>query len=108
MVILKDGTVFKTHNPDEHTEVYRDKLKENNMKQPLIAVYDKKTSLYENPFVVRHNGEAIREWDHVRKDPNTKFGKNPEDFDLFQIGTYDSELGRIENNNPPTHLGTLS
>lgn len=61
----------------------------------LIAVHDKKTGLYDNPFTVRHVGEAVREWDIVRKDPQTKFGKNPEDFDLFQIGEYDDELGQL-------------
>lgn len=76
------------------------------IKQPIIAVYDKKTGLFENPFVVRHNGEAIREWDHVRQDKNTKFGKNPEDFDLFQIGVYEPETGNLETLKPATHLAS--
>lgn len=37
------------------------------MKTKLIAVYDKKTALFDNPFTVRHVGDAIREWDIVRK-----------------------------------------
>ena len=69
------------------------------MKQPMCAVYDKKTGLYEKPFIVIHIGEAIREWDHVRKDQQTKYGKNPEDFDLYQIGEFDLTKGAIENKN---------
>lgn len=76
------------------------------MKLPVIAVFDKKLGVYERPFVVRMSGEAIREWDIVRKDTNTKIGKNPEDFDLFQIGTYDDELGTLENAQPKVHLAT--
>lgn len=74
--------------------------------QKLVAVYDKKTGLYDNPFTVRHPGEAIREWDIVRKNPETKFGKNPEDFDLFQIGEYDDTLGELIPNKPHIHLSS--
>lgn len=74
------------------------------MQQPIISVYDKKTAIFERPFTVRHIGEAIREWDVVRKDPQTKFGKNPEDFSLHQIGYYDDSKGQFENITPHTHL----
>lgn len=72
----------------------------------VISVYDKKTGLFDKPFVVRHNGEAIREWDIVTKDTQTKFGKNPEDFDLYQIGTYNDETGEMVSLKPHTHLAS--
>lgn len=74
------------------------------MKQPLIAVYDRKTNTYDNPFTVRHVAEAIRDWDMVSKDKNTKIGKNPEDFSLVQIGEYDLNTGLTENKLPHIHL----
>lgn len=67
------------------------------MQQPICAVFDKKTGLYDNPFTVRHVGEAVREFDTVRKMPETKFGKNPEDFDLMHIATWNPSQGRFEN-----------
>lgn len=76
------------------------------MKQNAIAVFDKKTALFDNPFFVRHNGDAIRQWDIVRKDETTKFGKNPEDFDLKQIGTYDDETGLFEILSPHIQLAS--
>lgn len=76
------------------------------MKQSVCAVYDKKTGLFDNPFTVRHPGEAIREWDIVRKNPETKFGKNPEDFDLFLIANYDYSSGAMEPLQPHTHLAS--
>lgn len=72
------------------------------MEFPMCAVFDKKTGLYDNPFTVRHVGEAIREWDVVRKNPETKFGKNPEDFDLMEIGVYDASKGLITSTTPKT------
>ena len=76
------------------------------MQSSLIAVYDKKTGLFDKPFAVRHNGEAIREWDIVTKDGQTKFGKNPEDFDLYQIANYNDETGAITMCQPHVHLAS--
>lgn len=76
------------------------------MKLQAVAVFDKKTALYGQPFYVRHLGDAIREWDVVRKDTNNKYGKNPEDFDLKQIGFYDDSNGTFENLSPHTQLAS--
>lgn len=76
------------------------------MQLKMVAVFDKKTALYDPPFSVRHTGDAIRQWDIVRADKETKFGKNPEDFDLFEIGTYDDESGKLSNHTPPLHLSS--
>lgn len=76
------------------------------MKQPVCAVFDKKTGLYSNPFTLRHIGDAIREFDIIRKDTNTKIGKNPEDFELFQLANFDEELGQFEELKPALHLSS--
>lgn len=76
------------------------------LKRPLVAVFDKKTALFDPPFHCRHIGEAIREFDIVRKDPNTKFGKNPEDFDLFQVGEFDEQTGNPIPVTPHVHLSS--
>lgn len=70
------------------------------MKQPMISVYDRKTNLYDRPFTIRHLGEAIREWDVIRKDTNTRIGKNPEDFCLRKIGEFDDDTGEITSIKP--------
>lgn len=72
----------------------------------LCAVYDKKTGLFGDPMAARHNGDIIRQWDIIRKDPETRYGKNPEDFDLFQIAEYDDETGQIVTLQPHTHLAS--
>ena len=63
----------------------------------VVALFDKKTGLYEKPGFARHLGDALRDWDHLRKDENTKMGKNPEDFDLWKLGVYDDETGEFTN-----------
>lgn len=74
------------------------------MKQPLVSIFDKKTGLYEQVFAVRHVGEAIREFEILKKNLETKYGKNPEDFDLYQLGIYDYTTGDVENLKPSLHL----
>lgn len=69
------------------------------MKKPIIAVRDIKIGLFDQPFVVRHVGEAIREWDIVSKNEQTKYGKNPTDFQLFKIADFDESTGEFTNLN---------
>ena len=76
------------------------------MELSVCAIYDKKTGLFDQPMTVRHNGDMIRQWDIVRKDAQTKFGKNPEDFDLYQIATYDDATGNLTALQPHTHLAS--
>lgn len=73
------------------------------MKRPVIAVYDRKIALFELPNVFRHNGEALREFTTLKTKPDTKFGANPEDYDLYQIALFDDETGQFENVTP--HVG---
>lgn len=76
------------------------------MKLAVMAVKDKKTGLFDQPFNSRHPNEAIREWNIVTKDTNTKYGKNPEDFDLYQIATYDQDNGDYENFSTKKQIAT--
>lgn len=75
------------------------------MEVPVCAVYDRKTGLFDPPFTVRHVGEANREWAILLTDTNTKFGKNPEDFELYQIAVYDDSKGELTTLRPHTQLG---
>lgn len=76
------------------------------MKISVCAVHDKKTGTYDAVFTTRHNGDAIRSWDVIRKDDKTKYGKHPADFDLYQIATFDDQSGQIEPLQPATHLAS--
>lgn len=67
------------------------------MKIQIVALFDKKVGMYEKPGFARHLGDALRDYEHLRKDVNTKIGKNPEDFDLWKLGTYDDETGEFIN-----------
>lgn len=76
------------------------------MKEPVVAVFDRKTALYDKPHAIRHTGDAIREFEHLLKDPKTRFGMNPDDFILRQIATFDPNDGSYTNITPPVDLAS--
>lgn len=71
----------------------------------MIAVFDKKTGLYDPPFVARHIGEAIREWEIVCKDTKTRYGLHNGDYELYHIGDFNEENGHIQKLDQFNHLG---
>lgn len=103
MIIFEDGTKFST--PDFSGPISTYKYRREKMKQtPMVAVYDKKIGLFDQPFTCRHVGDAIRDFDTVKKNQDTKFGKNPEDFEIYQIATYNEENGEITSIKPHLQL----
>lgn len=74
------------------------------MKNPVLAVKDIKIGLFDPPFVCRHAGEGIRDIEILYKNTQTKFGKNPTDFHLYQIATFDESTGEFHNINPIVQL----
>lgn len=74
------------------------------MNLSVLAVFDRKTASFEQPFTLVHPGEGIRQFEHLVKNPETKFGKNPEDFVLMKIGEFDTDLGEFKNIQPHVNL----
>lgn len=70
------------------------------MENPMVAVYDKQTGMYEIPHVVVHEAEAVRWWNEYVQDKGTKYAKHPEDYRLVQIGTMDLKSGEIKSLSP--------
>lgn len=61
----------------------------------LIALYDRATEAHAPVMTVNTRNEAIRSFREAVNDPNTPIYKNPTDFELYQIGTYNDQLGEI-------------
>ena len=45
---------------------------------------------------MRARGEAFRVMADLTSDPNTNVSKNPADFTLFELGTYDDSNARFD------------
>ena len=58
-----------------------------------IAVYDKNAEEYEPAMKVPHTAVAVRSWTEAIQG-DTPYGKFPQDFELHELGTWDSETGK--------------
>lgn len=76
------------------------------MKIQLYAVHDSKAHAYMSPILSHNNEMAIRSFSNSVNDPNSEFHKNPLDYSLFHIGTYDDETSLITSKAPPEMLTT--
>jgi len=75
------------------------------MKQLFFAVFDQKVGAYLRPFTVRSSGEALRGWVDICNDRESEVNKHPEDYTLFELGSFDPETGRVEALSTPHSHG---
>lgn len=60
------------------------------MLQKMFVIYDSKTEAYLTPFFMPSKGDAIRALSSLVADVSHNFGKYPEDFTLFEIGSWNN------------------
>lgn len=75
------------------------------LKLNVYAIYDSKSKQYENPFYVRMRGEALRMFADETNRPESKIYKHPEDYTLFELGTYSPDSGRYDSLDTPHSCG---
>lgn len=61
----------------------------------LLALRDVKVGRFLAPVAVLTPGEAERWYSEAIRSEGTMVGKYPNDFPLYQIGTYDDESGTV-------------
>lgn len=71
----------------------------------IYSVYDAKTETFNRPFFFLTNGEALRSWSDTVNDDKTIFYKHPEDYTLFELGSFDDNNGVVTMLTSPKSLG---
>jgi hypothetical protein len=71
----------------------------------VFTVHDAKAEAYLPPFYMRSNGEAIRAFADSITQRDHAFHKHPEDFTLFEVGTYDDVKCKFDIMSTPQPLG---
>lgn len=71
----------------------------------MFAIYDAKAEAYMVPFFCDTVGLAIRQMEDVVSNPELSVSKYPEDFTLFEIGSYDPSTGTISGRDALLPLG---
>lgn len=67
----------------------------------VVAVKDNAIGTFQPPACVRAEGEALRGFMDAVNDPqNKQLHQHPEDFDLYRLGTFDENTGKIVSEEP--------
>jgi len=74
------------------------------MKLLGFAIFDEKGAVYSTPFFMAHRGLAIRTFNDLVTDANSKISKHPEDYKLYVIGDYDDVSGVLTSLPQPEFL----
>lgn len=67
----------------------------------LLAVFDLKLGAYiDAPLGAPTRGVGERDFESEVNNPNSRFNKYPEDFELHEVGTFDLVTGVVTNAEP--------
>lgn len=70
----------------------------------IYTIRDSKGEYYTAPFFKNTDAEAIRDFRGLATDDKSTISKNPEDYDLYRLGTFDNQTGHIVPEKSPEHL----
>lgn len=73
------------------------------MLHKLFAIRDSKTEFFGPPWAKSTHGEAERDFTTLVNDPQSQIFNYPQDYDLYLLGEYDSNTGKITPEDTPKH-----
>jgi len=65
------------------------------MEHKIFSIYDQKAYAYLPPFTLPRTEMAERTFQDCVNSPDHAFGRNPADYTLMELGTYDDNKGLI-------------
>lgn len=65
------------------------------MKHVIVAIHDHAASAFEPPMVFPARGIALRAFSDVVNKAGTTYNVHPDDFAMWQIGTFEDDAGRL-------------
>lgn len=74
------------------------------MQLKMFSIRDSKAEVFNPPFFKHTHGEAERDFSVLCKDEKSMPSKFPDDFDLYYVGIYDDQTGKIQSLDTPQHL----
>lgn len=70
----------------------------------VCSAYDKKARTFLTPFYVTHQDVAVRAFKDAVNNVESSVGRNPEDFALWNLGTFDDDKGSFTLHATPQHI----
>ncbi|AZL83006.1 nonstructural protein [Apis mellifera associated microvirus 22] len=74
------------------------------MRLKMFSIRDSKTEVFNNPFFQKTHGEAERSFKQLSEDPKSTVSQFPEDYDLYFLGEYDDNTGKMDTLDTPQHV----
>lgn len=74
------------------------------MIQKVFGVFDLKAAAYLQPFFSCNPGSAIRAFGDAVRDGKSPLAIHPEDYQLFELGSFDDNAGLLVGNSPVKFL----
>jgi len=75
------------------------------MKLIAYSIYDEKAECFGTPLFYSATGLVARLFKEWCNDPTIPPGKNPEDFKLYEIGTWDNHAAKFDTLDVPKFIG---
>ena len=70
----------------------------------MIAVKDAKVGSYARPVPVVNAATGVRAFPDAVNDPSTEYHKHPEDYTIWELGSFDDQTGLFTNLDTPIQL----
>nr|DAV77999.1 MAG TPA: DNA binding protein [Microviridae sp.] len=74
----------------------------------IFSVFDKKASAFMSPFYFNNIPEALRAFDDICNDVNSRINKHPGDYALYLLGSFDDKSGEIRPEAKPLFVEDAS
>ncbi len=78
------------------------------MIQNAYSIKDAKANVFSAPFFSINDQVALRSFEQAKNDSNTTIHKNPEDFSLYRLSTFDDQSGELHPEKQPYFLATAT
>jgi len=70
----------------------------------IYSIRDSKAEIYHPPFYQQTHGEAERSFSKLDNDSKSMISDHPTDYDLYYLGEYDDQKGKIKSLDTPQHI----
>lgn len=74
----------------------------------VFSIQDIKGVLYADPFMAMSHAEALRTLQGLAQNPQTTIHQWPEDYVLYQVGTFNTQTGELGTMDAPFSLGSAA
>jgi len=75
------------------------------MQKFLYSVFDSKSRIFSTPFTSVNQFTALRDFSRASTDPTSDINKFPEDYTLYELGSFDDNSGVIAPHAQALNLG---